>query len=460
MTVTNSTISDNLTTRNGGGISLESNGTTTITNSTIANNHSDNDNSSIGAGGGVYNNGNTLTVTNSIIANNYKGSTTATGDDYYYSASSLTDGGYNVVKYSNVATNATGGFDSSTSILYNTQNGQAGTTFSSWTQAGFDLSIQILDLSSTLALNGAINETYTLNLASGSFAHARECTGIPISSNWNNSPEINGAYIDQRGVVRTVGQSTSIGAYSANYSPSINPTTGSAIGNDQSICPGTTPAALTSLVLPTGHTGTLEYKWQSSTTNATTGFTDIASSNSTTYSPEAITETTWFKSLARVYCEGDWTGAVTSNVIEITAVDGINPTISCIGNQSIDNDVGETYYTVSGTEFDPIVSGDNCGIGSIINDFNSLASLAGAQLPIGINTIVWTITDTSGIQEICTFDVEVNSTLGIGTEQEDPIRLVRMVNQTVSYVRQNVDHDRTAPHRNAAEDLGQIVLTT
>ena len=47
-----------------------------------------------------------------------------------------------------------------------------------------------------------------------------------------------------------------------------------------------------------------------------------------------------------------------------------------------------------------------------------------------------------------------------GTEQEDPIRLVRMVNQTVSYVRQNVDQDRTAPHRNAAEDLGQIVLTT
>ncbi len=423
LTVTNSTISDNLATRNGGGISLESNGTTTITNSTIANNHSDNDNSSIGTGGGVGSNGNTLTVTNSIIANNYKGSRTATGDDYYSSASSLTDGGYNVVKYSNAATNATSGFDSSTSILYNTQYGQIGTTFSFWTQGGFDLSNQILDLSSTLALNGAVNETYTLDLASGSFALARECTGIPLSSNWNNSPQIIGAYTDQRGVVRTVGQSTSIGAYSANYSPSINPTTGSTIGNDQSICPGTAPAALTSLVLPTGHTGTLEYKWQSSTTNATTGFTDIASSNSTTYSPGVITETTWFKSLARVYCEGHWTDAVTSNVIEITAVAGINPTISCIGNQSIDNDVGEIYYTVSGTEFDPIVSGDNCAVESIVNDFNSLASLAGAQLPIGINTIVWTITDTSGNQEICTFDVEVNSTLGIDTFEESNISI-------------------------------------
>jgi hypothetical protein len=29
-----------------------------------------------------------------------------------------------------------------------------------------------------------------------------------------------------------------------------------------------------------------------------------------------------------------------------------------------------------------------------------------------------------------------------------------------NYVRQNVERDRTAPHRNAAEDLGQIVLTT
>ena len=29
-----------------------------------------------------------------------------------------------------------------------------------------------------------------------------------------------------------------------------------------------------------------------------------------------------------------------------------------------------------------------------------------------------------------------------------------------NHVRQNVDQDRTAPHRNAAEDRGQIVLTT
>jgi hypothetical protein len=44
--------------------------------------------------------------------------------------------------------------------------------------------------------------------------------------------------------------------------------------------------------------------------------------------------------------------------------------------------------------------------------------------------------------------------------KKTPSGHVRMVNQTVSYVRQNVDQDRTAPHRNAAEDLGQIVLTT
>ena len=39
---------------------------------------------------------------------------------------------------------------------------------------------------------------------------------------------------------------------------------------------------------PNGSGGTLTYKWQKSTTDASSGFSDIASSNSSTYDPEPL----------------------------------------------------------------------------------------------------------------------------------------------------------------------------
>ena len=209
----------------------------------------------------------------------------------------LTDGGYNVVENANVAANATGGFDNSTSILYNTMNGDATITNSSWTQGGSDLTNQNLNLASNLADNGG--PTQTLALEEGSFAAASAITGIPPASNWNSSPEIDGAYTDQRGVTRTADQNTSIGAYSANYDPCTNPISGGSIGTAQTICYQATPNALTSVSVPTGQTGDLEFKWQSSTTSSSTGFSDIESSNTTGYSPGSLSDTTWFKRLAR-----------------------------------------------------------------------------------------------------------------------------------------------------------------
>lgn len=97
-----------------------------------------------------------------------------------------------------------------------------------------------------------------------------------------------------------------------------NPTSGGTIAADQTICTGFVPAAFTSSAAATGNTGTLEYKWQLSTTSSSSGFADIASSNSATYPPGALTSTTWYKRLARVTCMADWTGAVASNVLQIT----------------------------------------------------------------------------------------------------------------------------------------------
>ena len=102
--------------------------------------------------------------------------------------------------------------------------------------------------------------------------------------------------------------------------PCANPTGGGTIASDQSGEAPFNPDAFTSTIAATGHTGTLEYKWQSSTTSSSAGFSDISSSNSDTYDSGALSVTTWFKRLARVSCATDWTGAVESNVLKATAL--------------------------------------------------------------------------------------------------------------------------------------------
>jgi uncharacterized protein (TIGR02145 family) len=100
--------------------------------------------------------------------------------------------------------------------------------------------------------------------------------------------------------------------------PCAEPTTGGTIGSNQNICQGSIPAQIVSITLPSGQTGTLEYKWQNSTTSGTSGFSDIGSSNSASYQPGALTVTTWYRRLARVDCSLNWTGAVASDVVTIT----------------------------------------------------------------------------------------------------------------------------------------------
>ena len=104
-----------------------------------------------------------------------------------------------------------------------------------------------------------------------------------------------------------------------SYTPPCNdPANGGTIGIDQTGCGSYTPSPLTSLTLPTGQEGTLEYKWQVSTTSDTSGFSDIPGSNMSSYSPGFITQTTWYKRIARVTCMPGWSGAAESNVVQIT----------------------------------------------------------------------------------------------------------------------------------------------
>jgi hypothetical protein len=113
----------------------------------------------------------------------------------------------------------------------------------------------------------------------------------------------------------------------------ISPTSGGTIAENQAGCTLLDVAEITSISAASGNSGRLEYKWQQSTVSNSTGFTDIAGSNSITYNPGIITVTTWYKRLARVTCKRDWTGAAESNVVQVTidaqpiAVAGANQTL-------------------------------------------------------------------------------------------------------------------------------------
>ena len=96
-----------------------------------------------------------------------------------------------------------------------------------------------------------------------------------------------------------------------------NPPTGGTIAGEQTICSGTVPAEITSTTLPADYAGTLEYQWQKSITSGTEGFNDIIDTNSATYTPGALTSTTWYRRMVRVTCM-EWTDAPASNVVKIT----------------------------------------------------------------------------------------------------------------------------------------------
>ncbi len=61
----------------------------------------------------------------------------------------------------------------------------------------------------------------------------------------------------------------------------VNPISGGEIAGNQTICFGSSPGTFIGVVSPTGHTGTLEYRWQISTSSPT--FAEITGAVSETY---------------------------------------------------------------------------------------------------------------------------------------------------------------------------------
>ena len=99
------------------------------------------------------------------------------------------------------------------------------------------------------------------------------------------------------------------------------------------------------------------------------------------------------------------------------------PTITCVENQEFTLQEGETVYTVSGDALNPVSTDDNCGVESTVNDFTTTETLDAAELPVGLTTVIWTVTDIAGNETTCEFDVQVNAFVGINDLSEIGINI-------------------------------------
>ncbi len=87
----------------------------------------------------------------------------------------------------------------------------------------------------------------------------------------------------------------------------------------------------------------------------------------------------------------------------ISVTDNIAPSISCANNVTAYISPGSCLAAISIAP--PIVS-DNCGIASIVNDYNNTANASG-NYPTGSTTVNWLVTDVNGNTNSCTQYVTV-----------------------------------------------------
>lgn len=83
------------------------------------------------------------------------------------------------------------------------------------------------------------------------------------------------------------------------------------------------------------------------------------------------------------------------------------PLFSCMENQIVEPNLGDSSYIVNGTEFDPNTYDINCDEITFNNDFNNSNSLESAVFPYGVTTVVWSFSDLAGNNSECSFDVNV-----------------------------------------------------
>lgn len=94
----------------------------------------------------------------------------------------------------------------------------------------------------------------------------------------------------------------------------------------------------------------------------------------------------------------------------ITVLDTIAPSVTCVTDQTIDDSadaLNDCQFVVVGTAFDPAVV-EPCVPSIMTNDYNNSGSLDGAIFPVGgPYLITWTVTDDNGNVNTCTHNITV-----------------------------------------------------
>ena len=116
-----------------------------------------------------------------------------------------------------------------------------------------------------------------------------------------------------------------------------------------------------------------------------------------------------------VWTLSDGINIVTSDPFTISISDAQAPSFVCYGNEIRHIPSNSCEYTVVGTEFDPTELEDNCddiidlSITYTLNGVSGGAStsLVGKELGVGDHDVVWTVIDSNGNTETCSFTITV-----------------------------------------------------
>ena len=158
-------------------------------------------------------------------------------------------------------------------------------------------------------------------------------------------------------ITNTEGASTTVTATApatcSNQQVCDNVTNGGSIGGAQSGCGPFDPQPLTSVSLPSGGSGAIEYIWLSSTSGCPTMMSQsISGTNSATYDPPVLTQTTWFVRCSRRAGCTDWTIGESNCVkIEVKDCPSICADRSVTDSKECSNSTLYTFYA------DGLVSG-------------------------------------------------------------------------------------------------------
>ena len=102
----------------------------------------------------------------------------------------------------------------------------------------------------------------------------------------------------------------------------------------------------------------------------------------------------------------DSSGNITTCQQTVTIEDHTDPVIICANDINVIAPEGDMDAIVNVDQ--PQVT-DNCGLLSVINDYNSGTDASGVY-PVGTSSVTWTATDINGNTAICTFEIHVFAT--------------------------------------------------